>query len=220
MTAPSGPITAAYIQQVHKKLLLLAILPGATFVTAVYAISKGAYEIPVWDVLRALVGQAEGPQSIVISNIRIPRVVAAVVCGWGLSLSGLCIQSLLKNPLGSPSTLGISQGGAFGAALSIVVFGAQFLSVTAFAFVGAMGATVVILMLARLKRLSPEAVILVGVALSALFASATILIQFIATEAQKDRAHSRSSETGRVRRRNWLSRRPWHRKHGTALQSA
>jgi len=184
MTAPTGSITAAYTEQVHKKLLLLAILLGATFLAAVYAISQGAYEIPVWEVLRAMVGQAEGPESIVISNIRMPRVVAAVICGWGLSLSGLSIQSLLKNPLGSPSTLGISQGGAFGAALSIVVFGPQFLSVTAFAFAGAMGATFVILVLARLKRLSPEAVILAGVALSALFASATILIQFIATETQ------------------------------------
>ena len=184
MNVETGSIAAAYVALLHKKLLLLAVLLGATFLTAVYAISQGAYEISMSDVLRALVGHAEGPKSIVISNIRLPRVVAAIISGWGLSLSGLCIQSLLKNPLGSPSTLGISQGAAFGAALSIVVFSGQLYSVTVFAFGGAMVATLVILILARLKRLSPEAIILAGVALSALFASATILIQFFATETQ------------------------------------
>jgi iron complex transport system permease protein len=90
----------------------------------------------------------------------------------------------LKNPLGSPSTLGISQGAAFGAALSIVIFGAEVFSVSFFAFSGAMAATLTILVLARLKSLSPEAIILAGVALSSLFASATLLIQYLATETE------------------------------------
>ena len=149
MNVETGSIAAAYIEQLHKKLVLLAVLLGATFLVAVYAISQGGYEIPISDVLRALVGHAEGPESIVISNIRLPRVVAAIISGWGLSLSGLCIQSLLKNPLASPFTLGISQGAAFGAALSIFVFGAQMLWVTTFAFWGAMGSTLVALILAR-----------------------------------------------------------------------
>jgi iron complex transport system permease protein len=132
----------------------------------------------------ALTGNLEGPKRIVIANIRLPRIVSAIICGWGLSLSGLCIQSLLKNPLGSPSTLGISQGAAFGAALSIVIFGAEVFSVSFFAFSGAMAATLTILVLARLKSLSPEAIILAGVALSSLFASATLLIQYLATETE------------------------------------
>jgi iron complex transport system permease protein len=110
--------------------------------------------------------------------------VAAIVCGWGMALSGLGIQSLLKNPLGSPATLGISQGAAFGAALSVVVMGSQLVSVTVYAFAGAMGATFIILVLARLKQLSAEAVILAGVALSSLFGSATILMQYLATETE------------------------------------
>lgn len=184
MKLGTASITSAYIEHIRRKILLLIALVAMVFIVAVYAVTQGAYEIPVKDVLWALTGNAEGTFRVVIANIRLPRVAAAIMCGWGLSLSGLCIQSLLKNPLGSPSTLGISQGAAFGAALSIVVFGAQVLSVTAFAFGGAMGATLVILILARLKRLSPEAVILAGVALSSLFASATILIQYLATETQ------------------------------------
>lgn len=181
---PSGTITTAYLKYVHQKILLLIILLSMILLVAGYAIAQGVYEIPIRDVLSALTGNAGGASRVVITNIRLPRVVAAIICGWGLSLSGLFIQSLLKNPLGSPSTLGISQGAAFGAALSIVVFSAKVFSVTAFAFGGAMGATLVILILARLKRLSPEAIILAGVALSSLFASATILIQYLATETQ------------------------------------
>ena len=133
---------------------------------------------------RALTGGLSPAESVVIWNIRLPRIVTAVVVGWGLALSGLGIQSLLKNPLGSPSTLGISQGAAFGAASAIVLFSGRVVSVTAMAFAGAMAATGIILMLARLRRLTAEAVILAGVALSSLFASATILIQYLATETQ------------------------------------
>lgn len=179
-----GAITSAYLEHIHQKVLLLILLLGAIVLVAVYAVSQGAYDIPIKGVLRALAGNADAATGVVIINIRMPRVIAAIVCGWGLSLSGLCIQSLLKNPLGSPSTLGISQGAAFGAALSIVILGAQVFSVTVFAFGGATGATIVILILARLKRLSPEAIILAGIALSSLFASATILIQYLATETE------------------------------------
>ncbi|MGD9367140.1 MAG: iron ABC transporter permease [Desulfobacteraceae bacterium] len=182
--AHPGAITSAYVKHIHRKFLLLALFLGAIFLVAVFAVARGAYDIPIRGLLDVLTGNADATAAVVITNIRLPRVVAAIVCGWGLSLSGLSIQSLLKNPLGSPSTLGISQGAAFGAAAAIVVFGAKMFSVTAFAFGGAMAATMVILVLSGLKRLSAEAVILAGVALSSLFISATILIQYLATETQ------------------------------------
>jgi len=184
MKASNDSIRAAYFERIRQKAFLLIVLTTLVIIVALYAITQGAYEISIRNVLFALAGYADNVSRVVIVNIRLPRIIAAIVCGWGLSLSGLCIQSLLKNPLGSPSTLGISQGAAFGAALSIVVFGAKVLSVTAFAFAGSMGATIVILILARLRRLSPEAIILAGVALASLFASATILIQYLATETE------------------------------------
>ena len=185
-----GTITSVYLEHFRRKLMLLAVLIFAVLLVAVVAVARGAYDIPVVDVLPALFGRADETVSVVVTNIRMPRVVAAIICGWGLSLSGLTIQSLLKNPLGSPSTLGISQGAAFsnavafGAAAAIVVFGAGVYTVTTFAFGGAVAATLIILILSSLKRLSPEAVILAGVALSSLFVSATILIQYLATETQ------------------------------------
>lgn len=177
-------MTATYLEFLRQKTLLLLALVCLMVIVALYAVTQGAYDIPVADIVRSLTGHCEGSSRIVIANIRLPRIAAAIVCGSGLSLAGLGIQSLLKNPLGSPSTLGISQGAAFGAALSIVIFGGRLLSTTAFAFGGAVAATLVILILARINKLSAEAIILAGVALSSLFVSGTILIQYLATETQ------------------------------------
>ncbi len=184
MKLETGLITSAYIEHIRQKAILLLALISLVLIVALFAITQGAYDILVRDVLLALTGSAKGAAGVVITHIRMPRVIAAIVCGWGLSLSGLCLQSLLKNPLASPSTLGISQGAAFGAATAIVFLGTKVYSVTVFAFGGAMAATLVVLVLSGLKRLSPGAVILAGVALSSLFVSATILIQYLATETQ------------------------------------
>ena len=114
-----------------------------------------------------------------------------------------------QNPLASPFTLGISQGAAFGAAFAIVALGAggmatgavqvstvqtasaaaamavrNMYSVTICAFLGALAGTLIILALARLKKMAPESIILAGVALSSLFVSGTILVQYFATEVE------------------------------------
>lgn len=179
-----GVVTAAHLKSVRQKSLFLALLSAAVVFLGIYAVTQGAYELRIAQVLRVLFGGGGDAADVVVWNIRLPRIIAAVVCGWGLSLAGLSLQSLLRNPLASPSTLGISQGAAFGAAFSVVFLGAEVVSVTISAFAGAMAATAVILILGRLKSLTPEAVILAGVALSALFASATILVQYVATETQ------------------------------------
>ncbi|MCA1786353.1 MAG: iron ABC transporter permease [Desulfobacteraceae bacterium] len=177
-------IKAAYFRQIHRKIMLLAVFGGLILIVGIFGLTHGSYDITLTDILWAMTGGGDDTVRLVVADIRLPRIVAAIVCGWGMALSGLGIQSLLKNPLGSPATLGISQGAAFGAALSVVVMGSQLVSVTVYAFAGAMGATFIILVLARLKQLSAEAVILAGVALSSLFGSATILMQYLATETE------------------------------------
>ena len=179
-----GSMTQQYLPRSYQRWLMLLALVGLMVVVALFAIRFGAYPIALDDLLQALLGQGEATTQVAIWRIRMPRIVGAMVCGWALALSGLGIQSLLKNPLASPSTIGISQGAAFGAAASIVLWQAQFYLVTAFAFAGAMGATAVVLSLASLKRLSTEAVVLSGVALSSLFTSGTILLQFLASDTQ------------------------------------
>lgn len=177
-------ISEVYQRDKNRKWLLFSLLLVILAGMAVFAVFLGQYQTSLSDVIRVMSGKSAGITNIVISKIRMPRICAAIVTGCGVSLSGLSIQSLLRNPLGSPSTLGISQGAAFGAACAVVLFGMKVFSVTVFAFGGALLGTLAILVLARLKRLSPEAVILAGVALSSLFGSAIIVIQFLATEIE------------------------------------
>ena len=200
--------TQRYHESIKRKRIIFSALVTITFLLGIYAISRGSYELSLNHIIDGILGSGEGNCHLVVWNIRMPRIVAALVSGWGLSLSGLIIQSILRNPLGSSSTLGISQGAAFGAVAGIILFGSgsgdspySVYSVALFAFSGAMAATWVILLLAKLKQLSPEAIILAGVALSSLFHSATILIQYFATETQI--ASALFWTFGDVARSNW-----------------
>ena len=195
--------TLAYRTAVRGKILLFLFSFALLVLLALAAIAVGPYGLSLREILRTLAGQGEGAMSAVIWEIRLPRIASAVIAGCGLALTGTVFQSLLKNPLASASTLGISHGAAFGAAFAIVVLGAGgfqtsalrtaaagqwhlagITSVTFFAFAGALAATLAILALARLRRMSAEAVILAGVALSALFTSGTILIQYFAEDVE------------------------------------
>ena len=205
--APPGELNAELIARygadLRKRYLILAALTVAMVLLGLQAVAVGAYDLSPYKVLMILLGQGEGAQRVVVFNIRLPRIAAAIVTGWGLGLSGLICQSLLRNPLASPFTLGMSHGAMFGAAFAIVFLGAGAVTtsalysagsadfmfsslyvVTLLAFAGAMAATGVILLLARMRQMSAAAVILAGVAMSSLFMSGTILVQYFATEVE------------------------------------
>lgn len=203
MIADNETLRDLYRGSIRKKYYLLFFCALFLLVVIVCAVITGTFSIPLAKIVRALSGGAERSEMVVIWSIRMPRIMAAIFAGWGLGLAGCVMQSLLRNPLVSPFTLGISHGAAFGAAFAIVILhaGATQISAirtsasslvtinsivltTACAFVGAMMTTVVILLLARIKKLSSQSVILAGVALSSLFVSGTILIQYFANEVE------------------------------------
>lgn len=194
-------ITSDFLKREQRKRFFLLFLSALIALLVLYAITQGAYRIKFGNLLYSLAGLAEGVNQVVVWKIRLPRIAAALSVGWGLALSGLFVQTLLRNPIASPSTLGISQGAAFGASLAIILSPAGLFSVTGFAFVGAVAATAMILILARIKSLSPEAVILAGVALSSLFGAATVFIQYLADETRLAMAVVWSF--GDVGRSNW-----------------
>ncbi len=183
-TAVHGAVSSAFLGLVRRKRRLLFALLAALVVMVFIALTQGAYDIALGHLIRVFSGAAFGPADIVIWKIRLPRIISAIMVGWGLSLSGLGIQTLLRNPLGSPFTLGISHGAAFGASAAILLLGPQIFLVTLSAFAGAMCSTVVVMLLAGFKRLSPESIILAGVALTSLFMSGTVLVQYLASDTQ------------------------------------
>ncbi len=184
-------------QSARKKLIILG-LTILTFLLVVIAINAGAANTSPMQVLRALLQLEAGISSVVIWNIRLPRVIAGIVAGVGLAVAGCVMQTSLRNPLASPSTLGISSAAAFGANLAIVFFGAGTLhsnthdavfianpyTVTLSAFAFSILAMTLILLLARLRGFSPESVVLSGVAFGSLFSAGSTLVQYFAEDVQ------------------------------------
>ena len=185
----------AYDKYVKRKVFIIFLTIALLILFSVYAINAGSANVTVKNIITALMGSADDRINIIVWNIRLPRILAAVVAGLGLSMAGCVMQSILKNPLASPFTLGISQGATFGAALAIVVFGAGASTsdsviinnpyiVVVFAFLGSMASTVVVLMLAKNFRATPETLVLSGVALSSLFSAVTMILQYFADDVR------------------------------------
>jgi iron complex transport system permease protein len=188
----------AFQRQTARKKLIILGLAVFTLLLALVAINAGAANTNPVQVLRALLQLEAGVSNVVIWNIRLPRVIAGIVAGAGLAVAGCVMQTCLRNPLASPSTLGISNAAAFGANLAIVFFGAGTLhsnthdavfignpyAVTLSAFVFSMVAMSLILLLARLRGFSPESVVLAGVAFGSLFSAGSTLVQYFAQDVQ------------------------------------
>ena len=184
-----------YIAQ--KRLIVLG-LALAVVAIAVWSIMIGSSDMSLPEVMAALFGQGERNDQIVVWNLRMPRILTAIVGGVALALAGCAFQSTLRNPLASASTLGVSQGAAFGASVAIILLGAggqvsaydgaQFSGnpyLTALcAFLGAICSTLVVLGLSRMREMTPESIVLAGVALSALFTGGTTMIQYFAEDTQ------------------------------------
>ncbi len=124
---------------------------------------------------------------VIVWDIRLPYALMAVVIGLSLGLAGAEMQTILNNPLASPSTLGVAQAAAFGAALAIVsgigipgVPDQWFISANAFIF--ALLAALVLDTITRLTRVATSGVVLFGIALVFTFEALVSMMQFIATE--------------------------------------
>jgi len=197
-TVATPQVGEEYRKYARRKFLVIGAIGLLTLVLAVVAMGLGSADLSPGRVLRALVGLADERTEQIILHIRLPRVIAALVAGMGLSAAGCVMQNLLVNPLASDYTLGVSQGAAFGAAVGIVALGAGTIQsssmdavlisspymVTLFAFLGAFSATMVVLALAKYRGVTPETMILAGVALGALFSAGMVITQYFASDVQ------------------------------------
>ena len=127
-------------------------------------------------------------QEGIVWNLRLPRTLLAAACGAGLAVCGVILQSLLRNPLADPFVLGVSSGASTGA-VSIVVLGvgAGTIGLAGGAFVGAMGAFLLVLVLAAAAGGTTDRVVLAGVAATQLFSALTSFIVFTAADAEQTR---------------------------------
>ncbi|WP_028588559.1 FecCD family ABC transporter permease [Desulfocurvus vexinensis] len=194
-----GEIPAAYTAYLARKMLFLLALVLLVAALLVMAVALGAVPLPAWDVVRTLAGQAASARdAVIILDIRLPHALAALFAGLGLSASGAAMQSVLRNPLGSPFTLGISQAAALGASFAVMILGSGVMQsssvgavtisnpllTTASAFACSLLAAGLVIAMARYRGASPEVMVLTGVALGAFCTAGTMVLQYFADDVQ------------------------------------
>ena len=191
-----------HIQQLQKKnkrnkLIIIAML-ASVIVLSVACLFAGSSNMSFADALEALAGNGTAANVRIIWKIRVPRVLAAMIAGAGLAVSGLIMQTTLNNAMASPTTLGVSNAAVFGANLSIIVFAGGFLSTgnnlnsfdvganpyaTSFmAFLFSVLSILLILGLCTIRSFSPNVVVLSGMAIGSVWTAATTILQFYATD--------------------------------------
>ncbi len=131
----------------RRAFLILASLALLAVLSIGLALTVGSLQIPLIDVLAALLGQ-DVPGTDIVRELRLPRALAGFACGGLLALAGALMQVLLRNPLADPYVLGISGGAGVGAMFAILL-GWPVLGIDGLAFLGALGAMVIVFGLAH-----------------------------------------------------------------------
>lgn len=186
-TSASASLPAAYARLTARRMLLLLLMAALLFICVSVDIATGPSNFPLLDVWRGLFNRdtLATAQQVILWEVRMPYAVMAVLVGASLGLAGAEMQTSLNNPLASPFTLGISAAAAVGASLAVVggytflVFGEN-MAVPVFAFVGAVGATLLIQLLAARFGATVDTVVLFGIALLFTFEALLWLLQFVA----------------------------------------
>ena len=159
--------------------------------TVLTAAGMGYISVPAREVISAVTARLSGGGhvdpviSMVVVDVRLPRILTAAIVGGGLALAGVIFQAILLNPLADPYTLGVSAGAAFGAALALVanVTAMLHLPVPLFAFTGAMAAMAAVLALASTGgRYSTTSLILSGVIVAAILSAGIGFLKYLADE--------------------------------------
>jgi iron complex transport system permease protein len=132
----------------RRALFILVTLTGLALVSIMAALMVGSISLAPNVVYSALFNSADGIAGDVVRNLRLPRALAGFACGGLLALAGALLQVLLRNPLADPYVLGISGGAGVGAMLAILA-GLSAFGINGFAFLGALGAMLIVFGLAH-----------------------------------------------------------------------
>jgi len=171
-------------------LLTLAGFGGLALVACAVAPLVGSTPIDVRRVFDRSVPFADNVHAQIFFLARLPRVLAAALVGCALALSGVVFQALLRNPLASPDTLGVSAGASLGAMLAIALNAdvrlAGVPAVPLASFAGSLGALAIVYALASARRRgsSTTVLLLAGVAITALLSAVVRFVQFVADSNQ------------------------------------
>ncbi|WP_076813958.1 FecCD family ABC transporter permease [Pseudofrankia asymbiotica] len=172
----------------------------------VATLTTGDYSIPAGDVVRALLGRADGGTDFVVNTLRLPRLVTGLLVGAALALSGAIFQSVSENVLGSPDILGFTTGSATGAVIVLLVLRGDATQATLGALVGGVATGAAVYLLAYRRGLAGTRLVLVGIATAALLNAVNSYLITRATLA--DAVTAQVWLIGSLNSRGWEQVRP------------
>ncbi|MEU6856423.1 FecCD family ABC transporter permease [Rothia kristinae] len=169
-----------------RQTLVLAALAVVLFGLAVLALMQGEYRLSPGEVLHTLTGGGPRLARYFVTEVRAPRVLAAILVGAALGLSGAIFQVVSGNPLGSPDIIGFTHGAATGALLQIIVFDAGPGGVALGAVLGGLGTAVVVWGLTRRTGLGGYRVVLIGIGVGSTLSAlnSLLVVRASLTQAQ------------------------------------
>jgi len=180
----------------YKALILRRMLFSIICILLIYlligiSLSIGSIQVPLVEVYSVILSKifpyyfsVDSLSEVVIWHLRFPRTIMAVLCGMTLAIAGSKTMAILRNPLATPYTLGISASAGFGAALAIVfsrglLFEGTFL-IIGNAFLLSLIPITIIILYSKKPSANPESIILMGVAINYIFSACNTLLQFFA----------------------------------------
>lgn len=176
----------------QRGLSVLALMLVIILVLVVVSMNSGKMNLTPGEVLNVILGKGTDKQNLIVFEFRLPRIVLSVLVGIGMGTSGCIMQSLLRNDMASPGTLGISSGSGLFVILYVVAFStggiSSAIAMPLLAFVGGMTAALLIFLLSyrRGKEVSPTGLILTGVALGSGYSAVTTLLTLKLDESQME----------------------------------
>ncbi|MDO5530904.1 iron ABC transporter permease [Sutterella sp.] len=185
---------------------VLALLTAALVLAD---LATGTSGIPASELVSAILAgpSGESSEAIILWSLRLPMTLTALFVGGSLALAGLGIQTITANALASPSTLGITSGASFGAALSIsaglTIMGELWAGTIASAFVAALLISALILMLGRMRGMTPATLILAGIIMNFFFMALEQLLIYLASPETAQLINGWTF--GNLERAGWLS---------------
>jgi iron complex transport system permease protein len=194
-------VAAARTHGRGREVSVTIALALATFAVTCLSVSVGDFPIAIQDVAPAIFGFGEPDTTLIVQNIRLPRVVCGLLVGVAFGMSGAAFQSLVSNELASPDVIGITAGASTAAVLTIVVFGTSSVSLSFAALLGGLGTAGAIYMFAYKRGLSGYRLILVGIGVAA---GLTSITSYLLTRAEiQDVQRATVWLTGSLNGRSW-----------------
>ncbi|MDN3293428.1 iron chelate uptake ABC transporter family permease subunit [Streptomyces ficellus] len=193
-----GGLSVRYEPRAAVAVVVLALV---TVAAGVVLIGSGDFPIAPGDVVATLLGDGTTAQEFIVQDLRLPRVLVAILVGASLGVGGAVFQSVSRNPLGSPDVIGFGQGATVGALTVIVLFGGSATAVAGGAVVGGVVTGVLIYLLAWKRGVHGFRLVLIGIGAAAML---TAVIHYLITKANLiDATRAVLWMTGTLDGRDW-----------------